>query len=290
VLPQPRSDGSVGQRGQLHQRFKPDAVFIDVTGIGAGVVDRLKELGYRVIGVEFGGKPVKPGLPQPPRRDVEAAWPSGCRAGCIPDDNSADQRAARAHVQATTATADCKLEAKEDMKKRGVPRPTGPTRSRSPSPPPCRTPSCASVELQVNHTQDYDPYAIERGLGRTRSVRRLGRRCVIASSRTAPNTSSVCGSNSPGRRPRGAGLRLCKRFHGLRLLLEQSLEAWSVLLPTGLATVPACSGVRPRAAGDGVQLWFHSTELFKRYPLACLRAARPLVELAARAAPAWCTG
>lgn len=37
------------------QRYKPDGVFIDVGGIGAGVVDRLVQLQFKVIGVNFGG-------------------------------------------------------------------------------------------------------------------------------------------------------------------------------------------------------------------------------------------
>lgn len=39
--------------------WKPDAVFID-EGNGAGVIDRLRQLGHTVIGVHFGGKPSKP--------------------------------------------------------------------------------------------------------------------------------------------------------------------------------------------------------------------------------------
>ena len=34
----------------------PDAVFVDETGVGGGVVDRLRQLGHSVIGVNFGGK------------------------------------------------------------------------------------------------------------------------------------------------------------------------------------------------------------------------------------------
>ena len=37
--------------------WKPDAVFID-SGAGAGVIDRLRQLGHEVIEVNFGGKPV----------------------------------------------------------------------------------------------------------------------------------------------------------------------------------------------------------------------------------------
>jgi hypothetical protein len=54
-------------------------------------------------------------------------------------------------------------------------------------------------------------------------------------------------------------------------LLEQSLSAWSVFHDERIGCM---LGVRPRAAGDGVQLWFHSTELFKRYPLAFVKHTR----------------
>lgn len=37
-------------------RFKPDAVFIDSGAMGAGVIDRIRQLGYSCIDVAFGGK------------------------------------------------------------------------------------------------------------------------------------------------------------------------------------------------------------------------------------------
>lgn len=41
--------------------WRPDAVFIDGTGgYGAGVIDRLRQLGHRVIEVQFAGKPNSP--------------------------------------------------------------------------------------------------------------------------------------------------------------------------------------------------------------------------------------
>lgn len=40
-------------------RLKPRAVFIDSVGLGAGVVDRLKQLGHRVVGVNSGGRPAR---------------------------------------------------------------------------------------------------------------------------------------------------------------------------------------------------------------------------------------
>jgi len=39
-------------------RFKPDAVFIDSGAMGAGVIDRVRQLGYSVIEVAFGGKAI----------------------------------------------------------------------------------------------------------------------------------------------------------------------------------------------------------------------------------------
>lgn len=38
----------------------PDAVFIDVGGVGGGVIDFVRSLGYNVIAVEFGGSPGTP--------------------------------------------------------------------------------------------------------------------------------------------------------------------------------------------------------------------------------------
>ena len=39
---------------------RPQAVFVDVVGLGAGVVDRLRQLGHRVIGVNSGAKAADP--------------------------------------------------------------------------------------------------------------------------------------------------------------------------------------------------------------------------------------
>lgn len=43
--------------GSSHTRMqKADMVFVDETGVGGGVVDRLRQIGVNVIGVNFGGK------------------------------------------------------------------------------------------------------------------------------------------------------------------------------------------------------------------------------------------
>ena len=44
------------ETANLIDKFNPDAVFVDGGGVGGGVVDRLKQLGYRVIEVQSGEK------------------------------------------------------------------------------------------------------------------------------------------------------------------------------------------------------------------------------------------
>lgn len=41
---------------QAIDKFHPDAVMIDETGLGAGLVDRLRQAGHRVFGINFGAK------------------------------------------------------------------------------------------------------------------------------------------------------------------------------------------------------------------------------------------
>lgn len=48
---------TVGRVGLIADREKPDVIFVDATGIGTGVADRLKEEGYPVVRVHFGESP-----------------------------------------------------------------------------------------------------------------------------------------------------------------------------------------------------------------------------------------
>lgn len=44
---------------ELIEKFNPDAVFID-SGAGSGVIDRLREMGFHILEVEFGSSPADP--------------------------------------------------------------------------------------------------------------------------------------------------------------------------------------------------------------------------------------
>jgi hypothetical protein len=49
-----------GQVAQVLDKHQPDACFLDQATFGMGVVDRLGQLGFNVIGVDFGGKDYEP--------------------------------------------------------------------------------------------------------------------------------------------------------------------------------------------------------------------------------------
>jgi hypothetical protein len=116
-----------GSRGYADDRL--DRVFIDVGGVGAGVYDRLVQMGYddRVVAVNFGGKPVTAdGEERYTNRRAEMwglmkEWLMSppCE---IPNDNvlHGDLMGPKYGYDANQRL---KLERKEDMRKRGLPSP-----------------------------------------------------------------------------------------------------------------------------------------------------------------------
>jgi phage terminase large subunit len=152
--------GLVGNAANSINRWKPHAVFVDVTGLGAGVVDRLKELGFRVTGVEFGGKSVKPGFMNR-RAEMWKTLADWVPNGCIPEDPQLISELP-APTYGFHSDGRLKLEAKEDMKKRGVPSPNRADALALTFAAP--VPHAELRELadrSISHSShDYDPYAI----------------------------------------------------------------------------------------------------------------------------------
>ena len=103
-------------------RMKPDAVFIAGGGVGGGVVDRLKQLGYRVIEVQSGEKAHDPDKYLNKRAEMWGEMREWLTYGCIDDDegliNDLTGPEYGIHVK-----GQIKLESKESMKKRGLPSP-----------------------------------------------------------------------------------------------------------------------------------------------------------------------
>lgn len=102
----------------------PDAVFIDQTGVGAGVVDRLRQLGHQVIGVDSGSRALR-SEPRLLNRRAEMWWTLAewlRSGGCIPDDAELLSELT-APTYRFDASGRLVLESKPDLKKRGLPSP-----------------------------------------------------------------------------------------------------------------------------------------------------------------------
>jgi hypothetical protein len=107
----------------LADQHRPDALFVDETGVGGGVVDRLRQLGHGVIGVQFGGKSDGTVNGEQVANKRAEMW---CRmrewlksGGAIPDDHelAADLGCVE---YGYTIHNEILLEKKDDMKKRGL--------------------------------------------------------------------------------------------------------------------------------------------------------------------------
>lgn len=124
---------------EVIRAWHPRVVSVDVTGIGAGVVDRLQQLEHEVNAVEFGGAPVsvppedrdegdEPDDLEGPRflnRRTEIWWLMAQwirTTGCIPDDAELISELAGPTYK-FTADGKLQLESKADMKKRGLASP-----------------------------------------------------------------------------------------------------------------------------------------------------------------------
>ena len=114
----------VGRVALAADRWKPDVINVDCTGIGSGVADRLRELGYPVTRVHFGERAVEQEL-YAIRRDE--MWGEMKRwleddPAQLPDDDAL-QSDLSAPGYSYDSSRRLKLERKEDMKKRGLTSP-----------------------------------------------------------------------------------------------------------------------------------------------------------------------
>lgn len=101
------------------QQWQPDAVFVDGTGgYGAGVIDRLRMIGFDPIEVQFGGKA---GDPRFDNKRAEMWW--GVKewlesGGCLPDDADLVRELAAPTYSMDNSRGVFKLESKDGIKER----------------------------------------------------------------------------------------------------------------------------------------------------------------------------
>jgi phage terminase large subunit len=153
-----------GQVALAIESWRPDAVFVDVDGVGGGVVDRLTDLGHDVIGIHFGSRPLR-AQPKMANRRAEMWWQMAewvRDGGCIPNDAEL-----MAELTAPTYRFDSKgsvqLEPKEDLKKRGLPSPdkADALALTFAAPVVARRPAGATWadRTDLRTRQDFDPFA-----------------------------------------------------------------------------------------------------------------------------------
>jgi len=104
------------------EEFRPILVVIDEGGVGAGVVDRLKEQRFKVRGVDFGQKSRNPRMWGNKRAEMWGEMRDWLKIGHIPVD-----RALKTDMTGPTVKPDSSgtifLESKKDMKARGLASP-----------------------------------------------------------------------------------------------------------------------------------------------------------------------
>lgn len=108
-----------------------DAIFVDGVGIGAGVVDRLRQMQRRVFDVQSGGKPTGLYFDEPikvknKRCEMWAMMRQWLKIGAIPDDNELEGDLTSIEY-GYDADNNLQLERVEDMKKRGLASPDNAT-------------------------------------------------------------------------------------------------------------------------------------------------------------------
>lgn len=141
-------------------QWVPDAVFVDA-GAGAGVIDRLRQLGYSIIEVPFGGKALRSDLYVNRRAEMWVEMAAWIRVGQIPDIVSLKQELATPVFWFDSQNRKT-LESKDEIKKRlqGAGSPdiadalaltfASPVR-RAPTPE-------ESLRKKSHKSREYDPY------------------------------------------------------------------------------------------------------------------------------------
>ena len=109
--------------GEINAK-RPDAVVIEGTGIGAGVIDQLRALGYKIIEVHPGAAATRHDLYVNRRAEYFSEFRDWVYDdGCLPNDPKLRAEMLGMMYSLDRHAQRVKIEAKEDMKKRGLSSP-----------------------------------------------------------------------------------------------------------------------------------------------------------------------
>jgi hypothetical protein len=101
-------------------KTQPDAIMVDGGGVGGGVVDRLKMMGYKVIEVQAAARPFQPDRYLNKRIEMWDEMREWLEIGCIDDDFELQQDLTGPEYDKHPQTGKMILESKDSMKKRGL--------------------------------------------------------------------------------------------------------------------------------------------------------------------------
>lgn len=107
---------------QTVDEHRPAAVFVDAGGIGAGVIDRLGQLGHSVVPVDFGSSPTDPRF-ENKRAEMWWLMAEWVKAGCLPELTRLAQDLTAPRYTYANRRGKLQLESKDDMRERGLPSP-----------------------------------------------------------------------------------------------------------------------------------------------------------------------
>ena len=145
------------------EQMQPDCTFVDGTGLGAGVVDRLRSLNYRVIDVQAGAKPDDPESYFNKRSEMWGRMREWLRGDVeLPKDDGLKTALTGVEYGYSSKMA-IQLEKKDDMKKRGLA-----------SPDEADALAYSFAEPVRAHRQILLPPGLVRGAGPNGSARRFG--------------------------------------------------------------------------------------------------------------------
>ena len=113
---------TVGRVIEAIEEYKPALVVVDEGGLGAGVVDRLKEQRYKVRGVNFGNKSRNPLMWGNLRAQIWGDMREWLKTGAIPNDRNLKSDLI-GPLMKTDSKGSIFLESKKDMKARGLASP-----------------------------------------------------------------------------------------------------------------------------------------------------------------------
>ena len=113
---------TVGRIAELIDEHKPAICAIDCGGLGAGIVDRLKEQGYKIREVNFGWSSSDQRMYVNKRAEIWGKMREWIRTASVPEDKRllADLTGVKSIM---TSTGAIQLESKKDLRARGLPSP-----------------------------------------------------------------------------------------------------------------------------------------------------------------------